>query len=972
VDPDTVLRFLADLAVRADAAPHPLLPAGAAPETLDVTRTERPEWLGVTVVMPLLAGSPFEPHEAVDGTLPTRVVTRPATPGLRRLAALDALQPTERVLRLGWVTVTGTVIAGDRPMPVCLPLISQPVRAFSALNRIAVLALGPPELTPLVVDEHQAARLEAEAAYGGGAFTAGAKLSPGLLALLPHLQAWVRKVAKAAGLPPLQAVLTPDCDPLDHRSGERLVACIGTLLYVSRDLFRPRLDVALRSWAGRPGIERTAFARLYDGAGGEVERGDDGTPVASPLVLSPTQRSAVLAARRDPVTVIAGPPGSGKSHTVAAIAADAVAAGRSVLIATRSAHAAGVVADLLDRQPGPDPVLFAGADADDITERAARPGAGRAAVRAAEAAVVEAGEHQRLVEGAVTAALERERRAEASGRWDGLVSHLASLAPAAFDSDRDLAELAALAARAAGDGGGPPSWWARRRRRRAGRRLARALGADPGTPRTDLVTAIECAADRRARAELEAGGGTVLAPVWARLAEADTAVRLAAGRRAEAAASAEDRRRRGRAAIADLGAALRAGRRQRRRLLRTIDGHRLVAALPLWVGTLRDVEDLLPDTAGLFDLVILDEASQIDQPTAAGALLRAGRAVVVGDPRQLRHVSFVSDDDVARALAAHGLGDRGARVDVRRSSALDLATGVAPTIWLDEHHRSVPHLIAFSARHFYDGRLVVATRHPGNETADAIDVTRPGPEGDVAAALAEVARLAADGRRDIAVVTPFREVADAAQDVLLAAYDVDDVERLGLRVGTVHAFQGAEADHVVLILGLAADDPPGRRRFVEDPHLFNVMVTRARRSLVVVTALPTPAGRPNGLVEEYLIHAARPPRPADDAPCPTPWCEAVARELRALGVTVRTAYPVGHWTVDVCAGDGDGAVGVETTVHPDGPAAHVARHRALGAAGWRLVDGFPTGWGGDAGRAAIDLAAMPTPTDRPPAAGRAR
>ncbi|HEY2999733.1 MAG TPA: hypothetical protein VGJ43_14215, partial [Acidimicrobiales bacterium] len=124
MDPDTVLRFLADLAVRADAAPHPLLPAGAAPETLDVTRTERPEWLGVTVVMPLLAGSPFEPHEAVDGTLPTRVVTRPATPGLRRLAALDALQPTERVLRLGWVTVTGTVIAGDRPMPVCLPLIS--------------------------------------------------------------------------------------------------------------------------------------------------------------------------------------------------------------------------------------------------------------------------------------------------------------------------------------------------------------------------------------------------------------------------------------------------------------------------------------------------------------------------------------------------------------------------------------------------------------------------------------------------------------------------------------------------------------------------------------------------------------------------------------------------------------------------------------------------------------------------------
>jgi len=65
-----------------------------------------------------------------------------------------------------------------------------------------------------------------------------------------------------------------------------------------------------------------------------------------------------------------------------------------------------------------------------------------------------------------------------------------------------------------------------------------------------------------------------------------------------------------------------------------------------------------------------------------------------------------------------------------------------------------------------------------------------------------------------------------------------------MRVGTVHAFQGAEADHVVLVLGVGPSDPPGRRRFVEDPHLFNVMVTRARRSLVVVTSLTRRTHRP--------------------------------------------------------------------------------------------------------------------------------
>ncbi|HEY7070578.1 MAG TPA: DEAD/DEAH box helicase, partial [Acidimicrobiales bacterium] len=547
------------------------------------------------------------------------------------------------------------------------------------------------------------------------------------------------------------------------------------------------------------------------------------------------------------------------------------------------------------------------------------------------------------------------RRAEEAGRWDGLVAHLDTLAPGAFEPSSDLAGLLDLAARAtSADGTG---WWARWRKRRAMRRLLRMLGAAPGTPPGDLRTALTCAGDRRAKARLESTGGTVLVPTWAQLGAADAALRLAAGRLVEAQGAAEDRRRQGRRAIGDLGTALRAGRRQRRRLLRDIDGKGVVTALPLWVGTARDVDDLLPDTPALFDLAILDEASQIDQPSAAGVLLRARRAVVVGDPHQLRHVSFVSDAEVERSLTAHGLTSWAARLDVRRTSILDLAAGTAPVVWLDEHHRSVPHLIEFSARRFYDGRLHIATRHPANEAADVIEVERPaGGAGEVDAALAVIDRLAGSGLTDIAVISPFRDVADAAQAALLARYDLDDVERLGLRVGTVHAFQGGEADHVVLVLGLAADDPPGRRRFVEDPNLFNVMVTRARRSCVVVTTLPTPTGPPDGLVERYLIHAERPPAPPRTGPCPSEWGEALARELHHGGVAVRTGYPVGRWIVDLCAGEGAAAVAVETSVHPDGPAAHMARHRALVAAGWRLLDGYPTIWDHDPTRAALELA----------------
>ncbi len=681
--------------------------------------------------------------------------------------------------------------------------------------------------------------------------------------------------------------------------------------------------------------------------------------MTSPLLLTAAQRDAVVRARHEPVTVISGPPGSGKSHTVAAIAADAVAYGRSVLVATRSGYAAGVVSELLARQPGPDPVRFGEVQPDDIVAQATSEGTGAGDIRHAGDARDEALAHQRLVEGALAAALSEERRAEDAARWDGLLGHLGSLAPGAFEPASDLPGLAELAGRAAppGDPGAGHGWWARWRRRRAERRLRRALGAAPGTPLSDLRTALTCAGDRRAKARLESTGGTVLAPTWAQLGMADAALRLAAGRLVEALGAAEDRRRQGRRAIGDLGTALRAGRRQRRRLLRDIDGAGVVTALPLWVGTARDVDDLLPDTPALFDLAILDEASQIDQPSAAGVLLRARRAVVVGDPHQLRHVSFVSDDQVTTALVRHELKPWAARLDVRRTSILDVAAGTAPVVWLDEHHRSVPHLIEFSARRFYDGRLHVATRHPANEAADVIAVERPAPGADeIATALAVVDRLAGEGVTDIAVISPFRDVADAAQAAVLARYDLDDVERLGLRVGTVHAFQGGEADHVVLVLGLAAGDPAGRRRFVEDPNLFNVMVTRARRSCVVVTTLPTPTGPPDGLVERYLVHAEQPPVRPRAGPCPSEWGEALARELDRAGVAVRTGYPVGRWIVDLCAGEGAAAVAVETAVHPDGPEAHVARHRALVAAGWRLVDGYPTQWEHDPTRAALELA----------------
>ena len=107
-----------------------------------------------------------------------------------------------------------------------------------------------------------------------------------------------------------------------------------------------------------------------------------------------------------------------------------------------------------------------------------------------------------------------------------------------------------------------------------------------------------------------------------------------------------------------------------------------------------------------FDLVVMDEASQLKTEDALGAIARGGQLVVVGDPEQLPPSSFFErqfdqdlDEDPAEDTSA---------VE-EHESVLDVATALyQPIRQLRWHYRSRHHsLIAFSNAEFYRNRLVV-------------------------------------------------------------------------------------------------------------------------------------------------------------------------------------------------------------------------------------------------------------------------
>jgi len=336
--------------------------------------------------------------------------------------------------------------------------------------------------------------------------------------------------------------------------------------------------------------------------------------------------------------------------------------------------------------------------------------------------------------------------------------------------------------------------------------------------------------------------------------------------------------------------------------------------------------------------------------------------VIVGDPRQLRHVSFLGDDRRDAALRAARIpvdAPVAAKLDVRRNSTFDLGAGVSPVIMLDEHFRGSPHLVDFVARRIYRGDLHVATRSPATASLDCIDVVRVEGSRDrrgvVTAEVDEVVRrlhhLRSSGATDVGVVTPFRAQAEGLEAAVLKAFDADDLMAMDLRVGTAHGFQGIERDVVLIPMGVGSGADKAWP-FVEDPHLLAVLLTRARRQVVVVLAGEPPT---DGLVADYLRQADAPPGPPRPVGGPSPWVDALADDLGAAGVRVVAGYPTGGHVVDLCLGDERSFCGVVAAVHRDGAIAHVDRQLALRRAGWPLRDAFPSRWAERRGELLVEL-----------------
>lgn len=563
----------------------------------------------------------------------------------------------------------------------------------------------------------------------------------------------------------------------------------------------------------------------------------------TPLSANDAQLDVLFSAMTRRITAATGPPGTGKSQLVANVVATAMAHGESVLVASTNNQAVDEVWHRCERLI-PGSVVRTGSSSGEKDYRRlelttlqqlvlARPTSTNLATARADLnrQIQELAAVRRNV--ATAARLERELRQAGEAREQSAeaLSQLVITLSERMGSDQEV-----LA-------------WERRARRMAGARL---FGE---WRRARMLGKLGLAFDQTTNACANIANFAAAEKAWRRSRrEVDKLPTDADFSGSLETAEAELRRASRNTWQTAISEAVNAGRQTILGLIQAKessgDWAALRGVLPHvrgWATTSLSARRFPTDPC-LFDLVIIDEASQCAISHVVPLLFRARRALVIGDVMQLQHITNLVPEREATIRRRIGIPSSWLeqyRLSYRRHSAFHAAEHAAGgSLLLDEHYRCHPDIAGVSNRLFYGERLNVLTDVHGRPSVDRPAITwantagramRPNSgaswvnreEIDMVCRCVNYLLRHLPDSSTIGVVTPFK-----AQQAGLDRFWPGEPR---VRVGTVHTFQGGECDAMVFSLVAADGMSPGAISWIDRQiNLWNVGITRARSHLIVV------------------------------------------------------------------------------------------------------------------------------------------
>ncbi|MFF0623807.1 AAA domain-containing protein [Streptomyces sp. NPDC004296] len=396
------------------------------------------------------------------------------------------------------------------------------------------------------------------------------------------------------------------------------------------------------------------------------------------------------------------------------------------------------------------------------------------------------------------------------------------------------------------------------------------------------------------------------------------------------------------------------------------------AAVPAWVMPTKQVAEMIDPEPDAFDVVIVDEASQVGLDGLM-LLWLAPRVIVVGDDKQCapfytggKHDRF---NELLDTLLPHLTDWQRDGLSPKSNLYGLLSARFSETIRLTEHFRCMPEIIKWSSAQFYPDNELVPLRQYGADRLRPLEVVhvhegqcegrretlvnRPEAER-IVAKLQELAEDEAYAKRSFGVIAlRSGHQTRLLENLIDTRIDATIQERHNIRVGTAEQFQGDERDVILLSLVVDADHTRAMTGQA-DGRRFNVAASRARDQMWLFTSVTPDQLRSTDLRHSLLTYMQAPPElqgtsPVLSAVSPDERCQPfdslfeqrVFLRIKERGFHVVPQWKVAGKRIDLVVVGEAGRLAVEcdgSPYHstPDQIRDDYERERELRRAGWQF------------------------------------
>ncbi|MEJ2064398.1 MAG: DEAD/DEAH box helicase [Reinekea sp.] len=389
----------------------------------------------------------------------------------------------------------------------------------------------------------------------------------------------------------------------------------------------------------------------------------------------------------------------------------------------------------------------------------------------------------------------------------------------------------------------------------------------------------------------------------------------------------------------------------------------LQQGMGLWLMSL---EDIVQNTHGSFDYLIIDEATQVNLASTIPALNIAENLIVLGDTKQLRHYSFLSNEQEKRIAERLELPE-GSYASFRSTSFLDYIDDYLAQIGkmeaitlLDEHYRSAPPLMQFNSDQFYEGNVQVLTGFSSKNRLHALHLDWQMVPGGVweektnvqeaNALIVFLQNLIANEKSQshkttIGVLSFFSAQAEYLKKNLLTRLSTEEIRQHQIKIGTPFSFQGEERDQMLISCTVDDEVHHGTWNYLNKPDVFNVATSRARR-LQTLFLSATPGKLPVSSLLRQYYQFSRPDNLTSEPVTPESWLVELTAKLKQAGFNVEYQHKIADIDIDLILEKNGQMLAVDLIGFPGdvGEAVHLKRYKALFRAGIPLYPLLAVEW----------------------------